>query len=519
MNTLTRIAASAALGALVLSSIALSPAKAETVLNFAGGGKDAGQLDPHMSTKSPDKVLFGMMFNGLVRFRPGSMSPETIEPDLAESWESSPDGLVWTFHLRKGVQFHRGYGELTADDVVYSLTRAGNPKISAVSSDYASFASVEAVDKYTVRITLKNAVPSLLSLVANYHGGNVISKKAGQEMGDNFKLKPVGTGPFALIEYKSRQYVKLAAHTGYFRGAPKIDVLNYLYVPSDSSRELAFKKGELDVFLGKREERWIDRMKKLKTLTVDVFEPGELRTLHMNTTSKPLDDIRVRKAIAHALDREELRAFVGNSVTRATWSPVPNGYLGQASDLPRYEHDPAKARALLKEAGYGGGVTVKAIITKRNSLLSPMQIIQEQLRRVGITLELEVVEHTAFHAQIRKDASPMVLYGAARFPIADTYLTQFYHSRSIVGTPTAVTNFSHCDVADAEIDAARVETDPAKQKALWAAAQRKLMEKVCSVPLFEQLQVWARRNNVDYGFDLEGTLSLGALFNETSTIK
>lgn len=518
LGSIGRSCATAAVaGALTMA--ALNPAQAETVLNFAGGGKDAGQLDPHVSTKSNDKVLFAMIFNGLVRFKPGSMSPASIEPDLAKSWKTSDDGLVWTFALRKGIKFHHGYGELTADDVVYSLKRAGDPKQSAVSSDYASFAKIEAVDPHTVRITLSKNIPSVLGVVANYHGGNIVSRKAAEELGEKFKTRPIGTGPYAFDEYKAKQYVRLKAHKGYFRGAPKIDTLVYRYVPSDSSRELAFKKGELDVFLGKRQEKWVERMKKDSGLTVDVFEPGELRTLHLNTKMKPLNDIRVRKAIAHAINRDELRAFVGNSVTRLSWSPVPNGYLGTTGDLPKYTYDTKKAKALLAEAGHAKGFSIKAIITKRSSLLNPMQVIQAQLSKVGIKLELDVVEHSTFHAQIRKDLSAMVLYGAARFPVADTYLTQFYHSRSIVGTPKAVTNFSHCAAADAEIDAARSETDPEKQLKLWADAQRKLMTKICSVPLFEQLQVWARRKTVDYGHTLKGTLSLGPVFSETSLKK
>src|SRR6202007_228633 len=104
------------------------------------------------------------------------------------------------------------------------------------------------------------------------------------------------------------------------------------------------------------------------------------------------------------------------------------------------------------------------------AMLSTMEIVQAQLKRVGINLELQVVDHPTFHAQIRKDLSDVVMYAASRFPVADVYLTQFFHSRSIVQTPTAVTNFSHCGDADQEIDAARVEPDPAKQKALWLAA-------------------------------------------------
>lgn len=502
---------------LLLFSSGLTQAKDS--LTFSGAGKDVGQLDPHLSTKSHDKILFGMMFNGLVRFKPGSMDPKQIEPDLATHWKVSNQGLVWTFYLRKGVQFHNGYGELTADDVVGSLKRAANPEVSAVSSDYNSIESIEAIDPYTVKITLKSAVPYFLGVVANYHGGNIVSMKAVKELGDKgFKSNPVGTGPYAFSEYKTKQYVKLDAHDNYFRGAPKIKSLTYRYVPSDSSRELAYSKGELDLFQGKREIVWVNRMGKKSDVKLDVFEPGELRTLHLNTTVKPLSDLRVRQAIAHALDRDMLRNFVGKELTRTAWSPVPNGYLGHSSDIQKYPHNIEKAKQLLAEAGYPEGFSIKMVSTKLPALLNPLQVIQEQLKRVGIKLEIETVEHSSWHAKIRKDESPIVLYGAARFPVADTYLSQFYHSNSIVATPKAVTNFSHCNVADEAIEKARVEQNPEIQDKYSQEAQNKIMEHVCSVPLFETLQVWARHPKLDYGYKLEGSLNTGPIITEKTTI-
>jgi len=114
----------------------------------------------------------------------------------------------------------------------------------------------------------------------------------------------------------------------------------------------------------------------------------------------------------------------------------------------------------------------------------------------------------------------MVYYSAARFPVADIYLTQFWHSRSTVKTGASpVTNFSHCDVADAEIDAARVETDSAKQLALWAEAQKKLIANACGVPLIETLLVFARRDNLDYGYELKGSMSLGPLITEQTRFR
>jgi peptide/nickel transport system substrate-binding protein len=157
--------------------------------------------------------------------------------------------------------------------------------------------------------------------------------------------------------------------------------------------------------------------------------------------------------------------------------------------------------------------------TSLPTMLNSMQIVQSQLKQAGIDLQLEVVDHQTYHANIRKDLSGVTYYSAARFPVADVYLTQFFSSKSIVGTPTAVTNFSHCAVADKEIEAARSEPDLAKQKELWAAAQTKIVEEVCAVPLFEQLQIWAHKTNVDFGYDLKDAIHLGPVITEATTKK
>jgi peptide/nickel transport system substrate-binding protein len=228
----------------------------------------------------------------------------------------------------------------------------------------------------------------------------------------------------------------------------------------------------------------------------------------------------VRTAVAHAINRDEVVQFLGKDVAEPAWSLVPNGYLGHTLvGIPKYDYNPEKAKSLLKEAGYPDGFTTKVLITNVESLLKPMQIIQEQLRRVGIKVELEVLEHATWHAQIRKNLSPIVLYGAARFPVADSYLTEFYHSRSIVGQPKAVTNFSHTKAADQEIDAARIEPNPQKQLELWKDAQQKLLTECAAIPVFELLQVWGRRANLDYGNTLTGSLNLGPVVDEKSHLK
>ena len=167
--------------------------------------------------------------------------------------------------------------------------------------------------------------------------------------------------------------------------------------------------------------------------------------------------------------------FKGAEVTLPAVSPVPEGYLGFTDDVPLYPHFSVEtAKQMLAEAGYPDGITLKAIHTTLPGMLdAPWRRFRRCCARPASTCRSRLVEHATFHEQIRDGASQVVHYSAARFPVADTYLTQFFHSDSIVGKPTAVTNFAHCDVADEEIEAARVEPDHERQLELWAEAQRR----------------------------------------------
>nr|WP_306263730.1 ABC transporter substrate-binding protein [Pararhizobium sp. IMCC3301] len=506
------------LSAVALGFVLATGAMAQSVVNVGAFGADANQLDPHLSGGGQDRALFGYVFNGLTRFPPGSMDPTKIELDLASSIDGSDDGLVWTIKLRDDVPFHHGYGQMNSADVVYSLDRARNPETSGFASALAAIESVEAVDDTTVTITLKERVPTFEGMLANPAGGYIISQKAAEELGDDVKAAMVGTGPFQFETYTPKVQTVLSAHTGYFRGAPKLEQINYRYIPSDNARELAFAAGEIDLFYGRREQDWVERVKNQygDDLDVLIFSPSQSRMLHLNKSVPPLDDIRVRQAIAHAINRDEFQVLIGQDITKQLFAPVPSGFLGQASDLPRYEFDQEKSKALLAEAGYPDGVSIKVPTTQIASLKVPFELIMEQLRRVGINLEVDFVDHRAWHALIRKDESPLVIYGAAPFPESDAFLTPFFASSSIVGTPTGQTNFSHCDVADEEIAAARIASDAAMQLASWEKAQQKIMEDLCVVPIFELMQVWGKRKSLELGYELTGTLNLGPPITEAT---
>ncbi len=511
---MTRSTLACSLAALMAAGAANA---AGDTLNVGMASADAGTLDPHVATTTPDKGLLHWMFNGLVRIEPGKASPEFIEPDIAESWELSEDGLTWTFSLRDDVECHGEYGNLDAADVVYSLQRSMDPDISAFAKDYSAISSVEATGDYEVMITLSEPVPSLLGMLVPYHGGNIVCQDAVEALGDDFQSQPVGTGPFMFDEYQPQQYVKLVANPDYFRGEPAIKEIFYRYIPSDASRDLAFQSGEIDMIYGKQDQTWVDRISQIPNTKVVVMTPGEMSMIHLNMAMPPLDDVNVRRAIAHAINRDAMVQFKGEAVTLPAISPVPEGYLGFTDDVPTYDFSVETAKQMLADAGHPDGITIQAIHTTLPGMLTTMEALQALMREAGIDMQIETVEHATFHEQIRDDASQVVHYSAARFPVADVYLTQFFHSDSIVGTPTAVTNFSHCSVADEEIEQARVEPDQDTQLELWAEAQRKIMDQVCAIPIYQNLQLWAWNENLDLGVDIEGSLNLSPAVTEKAS--
>ncbi|WP_160120705.1 ABC transporter substrate-binding protein [Rhodovarius lipocyclicus] len=468
-------------------------------------GQDPGNLDPHRATTSQDKGTAAWAFDGLLRFPPGSADPAAIEPDLAERVERSADALSLTFTLRPGVRFSDG-SPLTAEVAAASLRRAMDRTRSSFAADYRAVAAIEVTGPLTLVVRLREPVPGLLGLFANYHGGMIVNE-AG-----------LGTGPFRIGETTPGR-VRMPANDNHWRGRPALREIDVRFIPSDQTRELAYQSGELDLISGRREQRWVERMRALPNTTVHVFGPGEFRTLLINAASPPLDDVRVRRAVQHALDVNAIARFVGTDVATPWAAPVPPGYLGAVTDMARPAFDQARARALLAEAGHPGGITLRAVVSSISAQLPIMEVIQAQLRRANIRLEMDVVEHATYHQRIRENLSQLTFYGAARFPVADAWLSQFYHSSAAPGRPAMSLNFAHCSAADAEIDAARTETDPARQMALWAEAQRKITEAACSVPLFDLRQVWVTRNNVELGYELTGALNLAPAITHATRLR
>lgn len=502
----------------------------EQILDVGVAASDLNTLDPHLAVGTQDRGAVDMVFNGLVRFTPGDMDPEKIEPDLAKSWEVSSDGLEWTFHLREGVMFHSfpdqpdGY-EMTSEDVVYSIKRAADPEASAYSGSYDNMESVEAVDKYTVKLTLDKPVPSLPGLVSDYSGGFVVSKKAVEQMGDDFTTHPVGTGPFAFEDYVPGQKVEFTRNEDYFRGEPILEKVVWRYMPDISSRLSGLRTGELDLIEGLRKQAWLEKVESYEGVEPVVFGPGETVTMHFNLTREPLNDIRVRKAIVYALNRGTINSFYGESITTPLYSPIPSNYLGgltkeevMEEDLA-YEQDMDRAKELMEEAGYPDGFDLDVVITERESYNKTLVVAQDMLKKIGVDINIKQVDHSAYHSQIRDDVNPLVIYVCARFPTANSILTQFYHSASIVTKPTAITNFSHYGDVDADRDGAidnvdklieisRTASDAEFQKILWGETQKEILSDVAAYPITTLGFSFAKKPTLEWGYDLDSTLAL-----------
>lgn len=478
------------------------------VLHYGVSTRDFRRLDPMAGPNSADKTVLAVIFNGLVRTPLGTVDAEKTEGDLAESWESSKDLKTWAFRLRKGVEFHQGYGEFTAEDVVFSLNRAKDKKTSVYYKSYQPIGKIQVVDKYTVRIHLKTAQTalSLLPNLLDWQSGMVLSKKASEKLGDKLKSTPIGTGPYMLKEFVPQERLVVARNDNYFRGKPGFEQIVFSMLPDSSSRTIAFKAGELEIMDMDREQRAIDQVKGPGVL-VESFGPGSVHKLHIDRNRKPLNDLRVRKAIAYAINRDDIIRFIGGDVAVPIYSVIPANFIGGLESVPerlKYNHDPAQAKKLLAEAGLPNGFTIDPVfISERPQFRRPMEIIQNQLAKVGIKINISVVAHPAWHKQNDEGNNPLVLRAASRFPTANFILEEFFLGGG-------KRNFSRFSAADAELKRAQAETDLEVQKKLWREAQIKILEDLAAYPTHMLNTIAARKSNINLGFaKLESSLSGG----------
>lgn len=495
-------------------------------LRIAMNTSDIATLDPHFASGTQDRAIVDMIFNGLVRFVPGTS--DEFEADLAEDvpeGEENDDGTqTWTFTLKEGVMTHAVEGadstELTVDDLVFSFEKASNSDTSAYAGDYDgwSFAAGEGDREFVITLDVPVSSALFLPKVANYSGGYVIPQAAFEAIGaDQFVSNPVGTGPFAFSEHNPQVDVRLVAHADFFRGAPQLAGVNVMFLAETAARENALQAGDLDVIYGLNEADWAQRMDDLDGYTADVFGVGEALWLNFNIEDEIFSDPLVREAVVLAINRDNHVALSGEPVGEKIFSVVPAGLMPgglteeEAEEAGvNYQQDIERAVALLEEAGYPDGFELDLVTSEQTAYRTAYEVLQEELRQVGITVNLEVVQHATMHELIREDRNPIVIYIAFR-PSADTYLTQFF------STDGGVTNFSNYTVDDLR-DQARGETDDETQAELWRQANIEILENFAAYALTITNLVYVRRDEVDYGHDLTAVVQLYPGIDETTSI-
>jgi peptide/nickel transport system substrate-binding protein len=416
-----------------LTGGALATAAAATSLPSAAWGQapkrggtlsvrlwDPPHWDPQLQISYKTHTALTFTHSRLVKHKAGTgVAPGTfpIEGDLAESW-SQPSENTYVFKLRRGVRWQNkppvNGRELTADDVVYSMERFRTVKGNANAYMLASVDKVEALDKYTVRFTLKEPFVWFLDVLANPMAACIIAKEAVEKFGDLKKWEAViGTGPWMLDSYRPNVGFTYVRHPGYFvSGLPYIDKVEAVVDEDNASRMAAFLGGKYD--LGWENPGTINRVDWVQIKDVLKQRRPGLRTMespsnvmshiYMRTDKAPFSDVRVRRAMSLAINRQ---AYIENTfegvgalnppvpAALRDWA-IPFDQLGEGAQW--YKHDPAAAKKLLAEAGLGNGFSATLDFTTYGStvLVDQMQLILKDLKSVGIDAKLNQKEYGAY---------------------------------------------------------------------------------------------------------------------------
>lgn len=480
------------------------------------------KLDPHFSSSAGEFQVVQPIFNGLVRYKPGTGDIDNIEGDLAESWEVSEDGMTFTFHLRKGVKWQQGYGELTSADVKWSIERVMNPETGSPSAaTFKDLDTIETPDDYTVVMHLKqrNAAFILNLIVDGGGGGAIVKKEAIEAAGQEYMVKPVGTGPFMLQEYKANEKVVLTKNPDYFRGEAKLDEIDFMIMQDSTAIEVAMEKGTIQMAPGIPDQLWLDSHQK-EGLTIDIPAPATLWAMYLNTQIEPLNDIRVRKAIAHAIDMKSYVESLGSDVAHLPTTVIPSYLEGSSSEIGIYDYDPEKSKALLKEAGYPNGIKLPTMtVPTSTNFISKATYVQEQLSKVGIDMELNQTDVATFMGVVFQNQNPITIINTNPKPQAGLYLYGSFYGPSSIGLPTSSFNLTHYNKSDDLIVQAIQEMDKTQANELYKQIQQQIKDEYVALPIAEISNVLVRSNKVDLGYELKATSIFRYPIYETTDIK
>ncbi|WP_207477296.1 ABC transporter substrate-binding protein [Arenibaculum pallidiluteum] len=399
----------AALGAILLAAglAVAAPAAAQVPDDVLVVGQIAepASLDPAVSTATNDFRILINLYEGLVRYRPGTLE---VEPALAESWTLSEDGLTYEFRLRQGVRFHDGT-PLDAAAVKFNFERMLDKDHPAAATGpfplaffFSSVDRVEAVDPRTVRFTLKERFAPFLSNLA-YPTGLLVSPAAVTKRGKEFGRNPVGTGPFRFAEWQGGQQVTVERNPDYWGDPAKLQAVVFRPVADANTRAAEMLSGGIDV------------MVEVPPDTLSQFRDGDGFRIHeqagphlwfliLNTREGPLKDRRVRQAVNYAIDKRAIAENILQGTAIPAKGPMAPAFQWAFDPtLEGYPHDPDRARALLKEAGAEGARLTFYVAEGGSGMLDPLAMgtaIQADLATVGLDVRIETYEWNTFLAHV-----------------------------------------------------------------------------------------------------------------------
>jgi peptide/nickel transport system substrate-binding protein len=406
-------------------------------------GRDPVHFDPHLTRNARTHTALSFVYSKLLRHKVGAdVRPGTfiIEPDLAERWES-PDDTTYLFHLRHGVKWHDkppvNGRELVAEDVKFTFDRflaeKGNPgRYMLDSVDH-----VEVVDRYTVKFVLNEPFVWLLDILANALCTWIVAPEVVEKYGDLKKVETaIGSGPFILEDYEPNVKIVFRRNPAYFRpGLPYVDGVEWLVQDDESTGLAMYRTGQFDAGPGLQwdvRQADLDSLKQSHPhLRYQDMQSITQTTIWMRTDQPPFSDVRVRRAISHAIDRQGIIEAVwvrgqpspGVAPGLAEWS-LAIDQLGEGAKYYRY--DPKEARRLLAEAGYSKGLKTQLSTTSGygRDLLDAVQLVQRYLKEVGVEVELKIQEYGAYQAttgQGKYEGLAMGPYGVAWEPDGALY--------------------------------------------------------------------------------------------------
>ncbi|MCV7060025.1 ABC transporter substrate-binding protein [Mycolicibacterium vaccae] len=436
------------------------------------------QLDPHKTTAYFSFEVLENVFDTLVE------PDENLEmqPALAESWEVSPDQLTWTFRLRPGVTFHDG-APLTADDVVFSYRRIIDEQLPN-SDKFSAVRAVEAPDPATVVLRVDRPTPNMLTNLGGFKGMAIVSR-ANVESGQ-IATHPVGTGPFSFLGQKSGDSISLGANPDYWGGPPGISGVTFRFISEPSTAMSALQAGEVDWTDSVPPQR-VTQLRGDESVELAVTPSNDYWYLALNEAREPWNDVRVRQAIAYAVDRDAIVQATSYGTAAVNQLAIPEGNPW-FTPYDRYSSGGLdRARELLQEAGAQPRDLDMLVTTEYPETVTAAQIIADNLAPLGITVSIRTVDFATWLDEQNSGNFDMLMMGW----LGNIDPDDFYYAQHHTDGPNNAQKFSDHEV-DRLLDAGRVETDEAARKGIYAKAATRIADEVSYIYLYNPsvIQAW-----------------------------